>query len=165
MVKDRAAAPLDAPPSMLRKRKTLVIVEDFLISKLVRVVLQRNGYPVVVAEPSDAAGLLRSEGRHGILLTNSPAIFLEFADGAAAIFNQFARSGFAGGVPPLPRGPKTICYGGTHSGRRRIDRRILTARLRRDRRGVFLRHFSLLLKSRGSGFRVTNGISHCVPFA
>jgi hypothetical protein len=43
-------------------------------------VLQKKGYPVVVAEPSDAAGLLRSEGRHGILLTNSPAIFLEFAD-------------------------------------------------------------------------------------
>ena len=86
MAKYRASAARDAAASMPGKRKTLVIVEDFLISKLVRAVLQKKGYPVVVAEPSDAAGLLRSEGRCGILLTNSPAIFLEFADKVPLVY-------------------------------------------------------------------------------
>src|SRR5579864_6159567 len=81
MVKDSGPVQLlDAPLSMPQKRKTLVIVEDFLISKLVGAVLRKHGYPVVVAEPSEAAGLLRSEAKSGILITNSPAVFLEFAD-------------------------------------------------------------------------------------
>ena len=71
---------MDAAPPMPHQ-KTLVVVEDLLVAKLVRTVLRRSGYSVVVASPSEAAGLLRSpEASHGILVTNSPAIFLEFAE-------------------------------------------------------------------------------------
>lgn len=58
----------------------MLVVEDPLISKLVRAVLRKQGYAVVVAEPSEATEMLRSPETGGqILLTNSPAIFLEFA--------------------------------------------------------------------------------------
>jgi CheY-like chemotaxis protein len=71
---------------MPQKQETLVVVEDFLISKLVGALLRKQGYPVVVAGPSEAAGLLRSEARCGILLTNSPAIFLEFAEKVPLVY-------------------------------------------------------------------------------
>ena len=57
---------------------TVLVVEDPLVSKLVRSVLQRHGYEVKLATPSEAAALL--EGPEvGILLTNSPSEFLEFS--------------------------------------------------------------------------------------
>lgn len=76
---DKPSPWLDVSDAMARD-KTLVVVEDLLISKLVRAVLRKEGYSVVVANPPEAADLLRLPGGDlSILLTNSPAIFLEFA--------------------------------------------------------------------------------------
>ncbi|PWU12644.1 MAG: hypothetical protein C5B51_00250 [Terriglobia bacterium] len=60
--------------------RSLVVVEDLLISRLVRAVLRKEGFSVLVTDPSEAAGLFRgSEAEDHILVTNSPALFLEFA--------------------------------------------------------------------------------------
>ena len=59
---------------------TLVVVEDILISRLVKTVLEKHGYTAVVADPPKAAGILRSAApKPDILLTNKPGPFLEFA--------------------------------------------------------------------------------------
>jgi DNA-binding response OmpR family regulator len=60
---------------------TVVVVEDPLVSKLVRAVLQRCGYQVTLAAPEEAAALLAApESNIGALVTNSPEAFLEFSD-------------------------------------------------------------------------------------
>lgn len=60
---------------------TVVVVEDPLVSNLVRAVLQRHGYQVKLAQPQEAAGLLASpDSGVRVLVTNSPRTFLEFAD-------------------------------------------------------------------------------------
>jgi DNA-binding response OmpR family regulator len=56
-----------------------VVVEDGLISNLVRAVLAKRGYEVMVAEASAAAAFLRRPGCQAILVTNAPADFLEFS--------------------------------------------------------------------------------------
>jgi CheY-like chemotaxis protein len=67
--------------SVRQKEKALVVVEDVLVSKLVRTVLQKHGYSVVAVGPSEAAGILRSQNApKEILLTNAPSHFLEFAE-------------------------------------------------------------------------------------
>jgi CheY-like chemotaxis protein len=67
--------------SVPQKEKSLVVVEDVLVSKLVRAVLQKHGYAVATVEESEAAGILRSAtSPNEILLTNAPAQFLEFAE-------------------------------------------------------------------------------------
>ena len=67
--------------SVPQKEMALVVVEDVLISKLVRTVLQKHGYRVVTAEPSEAAGILRTaKSNDEILLTNAPGCFIEFAE-------------------------------------------------------------------------------------
>ncbi|GEM_PF-2864754 len=59
---------------------TVLVVEDPLVSKLVRAVLQRHGYAVRLAAQAEAIGLLRVHGSQvGVLLTNAPGAFLEFA--------------------------------------------------------------------------------------
>jgi len=64
-----------------QKEKALVVVEDVLVSKLVRTVLQKHGYSVVTVGPSEATGILRSANApEEILLTNAPSHFLEFAE-------------------------------------------------------------------------------------
>ena len=64
----------------LENRATVVVVEDNLVANLVRAVLLKHGYSVVVAGPKEAAERLRKLGdRSEILLTNSPTCFLEFA--------------------------------------------------------------------------------------
>jgi len=56
------------------------VVEDPLVSNLVRAVLRRRGYSVTLAEPAQVLRLLRElEKFPGILVTNSPGSFLEFA--------------------------------------------------------------------------------------
>lgn len=55
----------------------VVVVEDPLVSKLVRAVLQRHGYSVRLADALDAASLLQAGDT--VLVTNTPATFLEFA--------------------------------------------------------------------------------------
>ncbi len=58
----------------------MIVVENSLISKLVRSVLRKGGYETIDADPLQAAQLLRLPGAKGeILLTNAPAPFLEFA--------------------------------------------------------------------------------------
>jgi DNA-binding response OmpR family regulator len=64
-----------------RLQDSIVVVEDPLISNLVRAVLRKHGYSVVLA---DAAEVMRRFLRApelfaGILVTNSPGSFLEFA--------------------------------------------------------------------------------------
>ncbi len=64
----------------LRSMSTVLVVEDPLVSKLVRTVLQRHGYSVKVASPEEAAFLLGDPDAHiGVLLTNTPDRFLEFS--------------------------------------------------------------------------------------
>ena len=68
-------------PCVKQKEMSLVVVEDVLISKLVRTVLQKHGYSVVTVGPSEATGILRSAAAPDeILLTNAPSHFLEFAE-------------------------------------------------------------------------------------
>jgi CheY-like chemotaxis protein len=77
----RVTPKLTRDPSVPQKEKALVVVEDVLISKLVRTVMQKHGYSVVTVGPSEATGILRSATAPGeILLTNSPSHFLEFAE-------------------------------------------------------------------------------------
>lgn len=73
---------MPVPPLLAdEKRRTLVVVEDQMISRLVRTVLRKHGYPVVVSDPAEAVSLLGlDEPFPGILATNSPAIFLRFAE-------------------------------------------------------------------------------------
>lgn len=62
------------------RRGTLVVVEDFLVARLVRAVLGKKGYDVILASPPEAVRLLRaSVDSNHMLITNSPALFLEFA--------------------------------------------------------------------------------------
>lgn len=70
--------PIDSGLSALG---TVVVVEDPLVSKLVRAVLEKRGYAVKLAGASEAAALLASpQSRVGVLVTNAPATFLQFAD-------------------------------------------------------------------------------------
>jgi DNA-binding response OmpR family regulator len=66
---------------MEAQHESLVVVEDPLVSNLVRAVLRRRGYRVMPAEIAEVPALLRGpEPFTGILVTNLPAAFLEFAD-------------------------------------------------------------------------------------
>lgn len=59
---------------------TVLVVEDPLVSKLLRTVLQRHGYAVKLASPEEATSLLADpEANIGVLLTNTPGVFLEFS--------------------------------------------------------------------------------------
>jgi DNA-binding response OmpR family regulator len=59
----------------------LVVVEDTAISTLIRTLLRRESYTVIVTGTANALLLLRQPaGFHGILLTNTPEDFKEFAD-------------------------------------------------------------------------------------
>lgn len=60
---------------------TVVVVEDPLVSRLVRAVLQRHGYQVKLAAPAEARALLDApDSTVGVLVTNTPQPFLEFGD-------------------------------------------------------------------------------------
>ena len=60
---------------------TVLIVEDRMVSNLVRAVLRKHGYEVVLADPDWAAELIRSPERQiDLLVTNQPGAFLPFAD-------------------------------------------------------------------------------------
>jgi hypothetical protein len=66
--------------TMERHHESLVVVEDPLVSNLVRAVLRKRGYSVTLAEPAQVMRLLRGPEKFpGILVTNSPGSFLEFA--------------------------------------------------------------------------------------
>jgi DNA-binding response OmpR family regulator len=59
----------------------LVVVEDVAISTLIRTLLRRESYTVIVTSTANALLLLRQPGGfHGILLTNTPEDFKEFAE-------------------------------------------------------------------------------------
>lgn len=63
-----------------RHRESLVVVEDPLVSNLVRAVLRKQGYSIILADPAEVERLLRGpEPFTGILVTNSPGSFAEFA--------------------------------------------------------------------------------------
>jgi hypothetical protein len=66
--------------TMERQHESLVVVEDPLVSNLVRAVLRKRGYSVTFAEPGQVMKLLRgTEPFPGILVTNSPGFFAECA--------------------------------------------------------------------------------------
>jgi DNA-binding response OmpR family regulator len=66
---------------------TVVVVEDPLVSKLVRAVLQRRGYEVKLAGIEEAAALLASASpRALVLVTNSPDAFLQFAERVPLVY-------------------------------------------------------------------------------
>lgn len=66
---------------------SVVVVEDPLVSKLVRAVLEKRGYTVKLAGVSEAAALLMSpESRVGVLVTNAPDTFLQFADRVPLVY-------------------------------------------------------------------------------
>jgi DNA-binding response OmpR family regulator len=66
--------------SVSSRRNTMLIVEDAQISRMVRTLLEKRGYTAILANAAEAAKLLRApEAKIGMLLTNVPAIFLEFA--------------------------------------------------------------------------------------
>ncbi len=66
---------------------SVVVAEDPLVSKLVRAVLEKRGYTVKLAGVSEAAALLMSpESRVGVLVTNAPDTFLQFADRVPLVY-------------------------------------------------------------------------------
>ena len=76
-----ANATLPSNNRLVHAQATLVIVEEAQISRLVRTVLEKRGYAVILANPVEAAAMLRApESKIGVLLTNTPGIFLEFAE-------------------------------------------------------------------------------------
>jgi DNA-binding response OmpR family regulator len=61
--------------------RPVVIVEDRAIATLIRALLRRERYTVIITSRANAQLLLRQpEGFHGVLLTNTPDDFKEFAD-------------------------------------------------------------------------------------
>ena len=59
---------------------TILVVEDHLVSNLVRAVLRKRGHRVRVAEAAEASALLRSpDSGISVLITNTPGLFLDFA--------------------------------------------------------------------------------------
>ena len=60
---------------------TILVVEDPLVSKLVRAVLQRHGYEVSLATPGEASAVLAApDCKVGVLVTNQPDAFLDYSD-------------------------------------------------------------------------------------
>jgi hypothetical protein len=67
-------------PAKQRCCAPIVVVEDPMVSGLLRSVLQRKGYPVIQLGASDGVRLLRSaDARVALLITNQPEAFTEFA--------------------------------------------------------------------------------------
>ncbi len=62
----------------------IFVVEDPFVSKYLDNLLSRQGYPVVLLGAERAAAMLRQEP--ALLITNTPAAFLEFADQAPVIY-------------------------------------------------------------------------------
>ena len=59
----------------------MVVVEDATIATLIRTLLRRERYTVIITSTANALLLLRQpEGFCGILLTNTPEDFQEFAN-------------------------------------------------------------------------------------
>jgi hypothetical protein len=62
-------------------QNTLVVVEDPLIGNLVRMVLRRRDYTVILANATEAMDLIcEGERFDGILVTNRPALFAGLGD-------------------------------------------------------------------------------------
>ncbi len=62
-------------------KASLLVVEDGMVSNLVRAVLRKHGYTVAQADAAGAAELIQSpDSKIEVLITNSPQRFLAFAD-------------------------------------------------------------------------------------
>ena len=61
---------------------TIVIVEDPMVGQFLRMLLQRQGYRVITAADAEEGTslLLGSEGRVGLLITNTPVRFAAFGE-------------------------------------------------------------------------------------
>jgi DNA-binding response OmpR family regulator len=68
-------------------RHTLVVVEDPLISNLVRTLFRKQYYAVILANVAEAMDLIHdSEPFEGILVTNRPALFAGLADSLRLLY-------------------------------------------------------------------------------
>jgi DNA-binding response OmpR family regulator len=71
-----------------------------LVANLVRAVLRKHGYQIVVTSTREAAELIGHSEKKKLLITNSPQSFLEFADRVPLLYLTSApdhelRSAFA----------------------------------------------------------------------
>jgi hypothetical protein len=74
-------------PAHSAKAQSVLVVEDPLVCKLIGGILQRVGYHVTEAELRCGIGHLRNQvERFSLLITNSPAAFLEFAEAVPVIY-------------------------------------------------------------------------------
>ena len=68
-------------PTRIQTVSSIVVVEDPLVTRLVHSVLGRRGYDVSEASPHVALELLsRPDSPVSLIVTNTPGIFLRFAD-------------------------------------------------------------------------------------
>lgn len=68
-------------------QRSLVVVEDPLISNLVRSLLRRRDYAVTVARAADALAFFRRPDPFGVILvTNTPMLFLDFAESVRLLY-------------------------------------------------------------------------------
>ena len=67
---------------------TIVVVEDRLVSNLVRAVLRRQGYQVTLADTAaEATALIEApESSVAILITNAPADYLQFSERVRLVY-------------------------------------------------------------------------------
>ncbi|HWB83623.1 MAG TPA: hypothetical protein VG675_05760 [Bryobacteraceae bacterium] len=66
---------MSAPPNPRR----VLVVEDLMILRYLSALLGRRGYTVTKADAATAAEMLRTSQRPDVLITNTPADFVEFA--------------------------------------------------------------------------------------
>lgn len=60
---------------------SILVIEDRMVSNLVRAVLRKQGYAVTAVDAAAAVARIQSpESRVELLITNSPGPFLEFSD-------------------------------------------------------------------------------------
>jgi hypothetical protein len=68
-------------------QQPLVVVEDPMIANLVRTMLRRENFTVVITSTANAIAMVRGPERfNGVLVTNTPEDFLEFADTARLLY-------------------------------------------------------------------------------
>jgi DNA-binding response OmpR family regulator len=77
-----------APPMTDPTRAgTIAIVEDAIVGRFLRLLLQRQGYRVIVSDAGEATDLLgASYCQVGLLITNRPEIFKQFGEQVAVLY-------------------------------------------------------------------------------
>jgi CheY-like chemotaxis protein len=73
---------LDSFPMLgwIATQTSIVIVEDPMVGRLIHSVLARLGYPITEASSATALDLFQGKAYPGLIVTNKPQLFLDFAD-------------------------------------------------------------------------------------